>query len=103
MLKVPAPSLLLAAQCALILAALAGFALRPPPVGRMLILPLPGVEDGAAVRLATRGGAALIGTGPLPGSVVVEGDQARLGDAVLAAGLVMLAAPRAGCGTGIAA
>lgn len=76
---------------------LAALALAPPARGRMVLVP---VWPGSAVRLAAaameRGGR-LVATGPFAGSLVVEGERARL-IPLLARGVVPLSATAIDCG-----
>ena len=88
-------------QIGAVVAAMAGFAFAPPARGRMLLVPL---APGAAAKLpaaAVTGGARLLGMGPVPGSLVVVADRARLGGVSLADGMVILSAPPLLCGGGL--
>lgn len=87
------------ALCALVLTGLATSAFWPPASGRLLLVPITDWRDGAAVRLAIRHGASLVDAGPVRGSIVVQGERKTLGAAALAAGMLLLAAPRSGCGS----
>ena len=89
----------LACQAALAAGLLGLLALTPPARGPILILSLSG-DAGAPVRVALAHGARLLGPGPLPGSMVVVGERAALSPAARDAGLLLLAAPFAGCGEG---
>lgn len=83
-----------------VLVALATLAFYPPATGKMLLIPL---TPGAAARvapLALLGGAALIATGPLRGSLVVAGERRRLSAVLAASAVLILAAPPAVCGAG---
>ena len=86
------------AQCALVLVGLTASAFWPPASGRLLVVPIIDWQNGAAVRLAIRHGASLVDAGPVRGSIIVEGERKALGAAALAAGMLLLAAPRSGCG-----
>ncbi len=89
--------LLVSGQIVLVLGGLAVLAFRPPAQGRMLLIPIGGGDPGlASVALAR--GALVIGRGPFAGSLVVEGDRARLTQGLLARGVVALAAPPTACG-----
>ena len=93
----PLTTLLVSGQIALVLGSLAALAFRPPAQGRMLLLPIGGGHSGLA-SLALARGALLIGSGPFAGSLVVEGDRARLTQGLLARGVITLAAPATACG-----
>jgi hypothetical protein len=91
------PRPFLTCQIAVIASLLGLLALAPPRHG-VLWLVDPSGNAGPSIQIALSHGARLLGTGPLPGSIIVVGDRAALGRAVRAAGIVMLAAPFAGCG-----
>ena len=81
-------------QLALATLALVVMAFAPPAQGRMLLVPIDGrpvsrevIEAAAATPLKS---------GPLPGSLVVDGDRARL-SGLLAQRVILLAAPAALC------
>lgn len=90
-------SVLIPAQAAVAVIALSTLAMWPPAAGRMLLVPLSGGDANAVARTAIAGGAALLGTGPFPGSLVVIGNRARLAR-IASWGLVIMAPPPAGCG-----
>lgn len=94
----PSSAALVCLQIGMMLVMLLGLALYPPARGRMILLPV--TADGAATMLAqaTGTGALLVGRGPLPHSFVVEGDRAALAGLLLRHGVLLLAAPPAGCG-----
>lgn len=75
--------------------ALLAVAFAPPAQGRMLLVPL----DGEPVRVAALGGMSVtpLLAGPLPGSVVVEGERGPM-LAWWSQGVLVLAAPEAICG-----
>lgn len=72
--------------------------LTPPPQGEMLLVPATRDAQRALAPLAIASPARLIGTGPLPGSLVVFGDRTTLLPVMLRHGILVLAAPRSGCG-----
>lgn len=87
------------AQLVLTACAIPALALAPPVEGRILLLPL---TPGSADRLAARAiatGARLVSVGPTAGSLIVAGPRARLVPAMLAAGVLPLAADALACGT----
>jgi len=94
------PFPLLLAQGALAVVAIAAMALSPPASGTMMLVPLPGQDDGIAARAAVAAGALLIGPGPLPRSLVVRGERVRIGRELGGARVLMIAAPFGGCGAG---
>ena len=85
---------LIVAQLALAILALLAVAFTPPAQGRMLLVPLDGepVSRGAVERLR----ATPLVAGPLPGSLVVDGDRQLL-SALWAKQVLVLAAPAARC------
>ena len=93
-LRIPAASL---AQAMIVAAALALLAFWPPRRGAMLLVPLRGTLA-QTVNAALAGHASLLGQGPVPGSIVVFGDRARLVAAIGNKAVVVLAAPATGCG-----
>lgn len=92
-------TLLVPVQAALALAGLMTVAMWPPRAGDLLLVPLFDRDANAAVRIALAGGAALVGPGPLPGSIVVSGNRSRIARQMSGWGTVLMAAPPAGCGT----
>ena len=74
-------------------------AFSPPAQGRMIVVPL--LTGQGAVQAALRNGAGIVGRGPIAGSVVIEGDLARLARPLARVGAILLAAPR-GCGERVA-
>lgn len=93
----PSPS---RASLALQLGVVLGSALclaGPPARGAMLLVPTTGEAARALVPLAVDQDAALVGSGPLPGSMVVAGERVRLLRPMLRAGVLVFAAPPAGC------
>ena len=89
-------------QLVLVVAGLAALALYPPAQGRMILVPVwPGAAAHLAANVIDRGGL-LVEGGPLPGSLVVSGNRGAIAPFMLAHGVLVLAAPAAGCGTRIA-
>lgn len=91
---------IVALQCAIVGIVLAAAALYPPASGRLLLVPLmPGSGHHMLAR-AVNAGASLVGPGPLPHSFVVLGKR----DAIAASlkGVIIVAAPPAGCGKSLA-
>jgi hypothetical protein len=75
---------------------LMGLGFLPPPRGKMFLLPLHAHAPVAA--LAIMGGARIVTSGPVGGSLVVVGERDRLFLPMLKAGILVMAAPVAGCG-----
>lgn len=94
----PAHIMPLVAQSLLALAGLAALAFAPPASGAILLLPLTAQARADLPGVAVRGGARLIGQGPVAGSLVVRGERARLGAALLRRGILPVAAPAMLCG-----
>ena len=90
-------SLLLWVQGALAIALPALLAMAPPAEGRMLLVPLAGAAEGALFEAAVTAGAAPIGAGRIPGSLVVEGRRAQLSGELWTHGILILAATPSGC------
>jgi hypothetical protein len=86
---------LMSAQVLLGSLALLSVAFAPPAQGRMLLVPLSGKPVSIATVNSLRATSLL--AGPLPGSVVVEGDRGPL-LALWSQGILVLAAPQAICG-----
>jgi hypothetical protein len=86
------------AQALVVLVSFATLALFPPREGAILLVPLD--QDGRAklVADAVSSGATLLAQGPLPASVVVEGNRHRLGRSLANGHVLMFAAPRSWCG-----
>ena len=83
------------------LAVIAGATLTliaPPDKGAMLLVPIHAEASQRVVAIAVDRGALLVGRGPIPGSVVVAGRRAAMLGSLLRAGVLVFAAPPAGCG-----
>jgi hypothetical protein len=93
--------LLVSGQILGILLALSALAFYPPAAGKMLLIPLTDAAAARIVPLALAGGAALIATGPVHGSLVVSGERRRISAAFARTGIVILAAPPVACGNGV--
>jgi hypothetical protein len=85
-------------QLLAIAGAVGAMAAAPPAHGRMMLVPLSAQAARGMVAMAVDGGAALIGPGPLPGSLVIEGQRAALFQALIKHGVALVAAPATGCG-----
>ncbi len=88
---------MIAAQGAVVAAAFAVMAFWPPSSGRMLLVPVAGGDANVVAKVALAAGAGLLGSGPLPGSMLVVGDRARILRAITGSNIVVVAAPRGGC------
>lgn len=95
----PSDRLFLAAQVTAGITALAIMTLYPPAEGRILLVPVMERDVNATARLALASGAALLGEGPLRGSLVVIGSRTRIAAHSRPWRMLMLAAPPAGCGS----
>jgi hypothetical protein len=95
--------LLVSVQIAGFLLAVATLALYPPVRGKMILIPLTDAAAARVVPMALAGGAAVIATGPLRGSLVISGERRRLSVGLAATGILLLAAPSAVCGAGVEA
>lgn len=83
------------------LTVLAGSALAlaaPPANGKMLLLPLGSGAARTMIATAVDRQARLVGPGPLAGSFVVSGRRDALAGPMLRNGVLVFAAPPAGCG-----
>ncbi|WP_374942318.1 hypothetical protein [Sphingomonas sp.] len=83
------------ALLALTVCLLAGW---PPRSGMLLLVPLGHAPAERTIDTALAAGAWLVAPGPLPRSYVVRGERDALIAPMLAAGILVLAAPAAGCG-----
>lgn len=72
-------------------------AMWPPATGAMLLVPL-SADANATARASVAAGALILGSGPLPGSMVVVGDRRRI--AARFGWVVITAAPASACGAG---
>lgn len=102
MLRAFRPYRLIAAQAAIGAVALAALALTPPAQGRMMIVSLNGQSPGEIAAWAVRDEVRIVGGGPLPGSLIVQANAGALAGTALRHGVVVMAAPAAGCGWGLA-
>lgn len=87
---------------ALQLAVVAGATLTltaPPSDGMMLLVPIRPEASRRIITIAVDQGASLVGRGPLPGSIVVAGRRSAMLSPMIRAGVLVFAAPPAGCGT----
>jgi hypothetical protein len=82
--------------CAIPLAAMI-LIVAPPAQGRMLLVPLTLQARHDLPRLAINSGAALVGPGFAPGSLVVSGDRGALRSATADRAIVMVRGGGAGC------
>ena len=92
------PRILVLGQIGLTAVTLVVATLWPPVSGRMLLIPLTGADRNATTVVALAGGARLVGAGPLPGSMVIVGDRARIMRQGQRGRFAAMAAPPAGCG-----
>lgn len=85
-------------QGVLAIGAIGVVSLMPPRAGAILILSMDGQSRGEIARWAIAHHARLVGPGPLPHSLVVQGERADLFEASLNQGALLLAGTAAGCG-----
>ncbi|NIJ20742.1 hypothetical protein FHS95_002434 [Sphingomonas naasensis] len=78
--------------------ALGAIDFAPPAEGQMLLMPLAGQGADSLAVWATVAGARIVGPGPLPGSLVVQGSAGTLAGAALRHATLIVAAPPAACG-----
>jgi len=86
------------AQLVLACAAILIVSFAPPSRGAILILSLKGERPGEIARWAITHDAKLVGAGPVPHSLVVEGSRATLVAASFHHAGLLLTATGAGCG-----
>jgi hypothetical protein len=97
----PGPTILV--QAGIAVAAMLALPMWPPASGRLLLVPITGGDANDMARIAIEGGAALMGAGPLPGSLVVVGDRAAVVAHIPHIAAIVMAAPVTACGASIAA
>ncbi|MDH7640904.1 hypothetical protein [Sphingomonas oryzagri] len=93
---------LIGLQSTIAAATLGWLLLAPPAQGQMLLVPLTGTAIQSLPARALHGETRLIGTGPTPGSLIVEGRRDTLTGLFRHATLV-LAVPPGGCRAGASA
>ena len=86
-------------QMAFVLALLPLLALWPPVSGPMLLVALPGAHDADLMNAALAGGGAVLGTGPVGGTMIILGDRARIARETARRHILILGAPFTGCTT----
>ena len=86
------------AQGVLAFAVIGAVELVPPRHGEILLVSATGQARGDLVDLALQSQAALVGAGPIAGSLVVRGDRSAIAADALAQGVIPLAASRLICG-----
>ncbi|MBR0551068.1 hypothetical protein [Stakelama marina] len=85
-------------QTLLVLGVLALVSLMPPPRGPMLIISLRGQSADQMAGWAVHQRALPIDTGPIPGSLVVDGERNKLLGIAAEQGAIIITAAAAGCG-----
>lgn len=98
-LRRPGPAIFAQATAAII--AMLALPMWPPASGAMLLVPVTGGDANDMARIALEGGAALIGPGPLPGSLVVRGDRAAIVAHIPDVAAIVVAAPATACGSAV--
>ena len=97
MLSTTLTRLLLPAQIVGLMSALSTLAFYPPVDGKVILLPIDGRSDDSVVALALASGMTPVGRGPIAGSWVTVGRRPSVA-ALLGHGVIVFAAPPAGCG-----
>ena len=85
-------------QISIAVAGLLLIAFAPSAQGRMMLIPLGADSAHGLAAAALSRGALLVARGPLPGSLIVDGKRAALAGPLLRRGILLAAAPAAGCG-----
>lgn len=86
-------------QGAVVTLALLAAMLAPPEEGPMMVIPLDGEGMGQTISWASGNGAALIGTGPLPSSILVYGKRKQVTEAAWHHNGLVIKAPAIFCGS----
>ena len=84
-------------QLAVTLSAFGLMAFWPAQSGKVLVVPLPGTGDIDLLTAMAQDGIRLIGSGPVDGSLVVEGDRAVVSRQLEGIPSFLVAAPPSGC------
>lgn len=87
----------LLAQLTVTLSAFGLIAFWPSQNGKVLVVPLPGASDIDLLTAMAQDGIRLIGSGPVYGSLVVEGDRAVVSRRLEGIPSFLVAAPPSGC------
>jgi len=92
-------SLAVLVQGVVVALALLAAMLAPPSEGPMMVIPLDGGGMGRAMDWTIRDGAAFLGTGPLPGSILVYGKREQLTAGAWHHNSLVIKAPAIFCGS----
>lgn len=92
-------SLALLAQGVVVTLALLAAILAPPVEGPMMVIPLDGGQAGRTMAWASGKEAAFLGTGPLPGSILVYGKREPVTQAAWHHNSLVIKAPAIFCGS----
>jgi hypothetical protein len=76
-------------------------AFAPPAHGKMILVPLTAGAASGMAATALSSGSLLVASGPIPGSLIVVGNRAALANPMFRQGVLVLAAPPAGCGASL--
>jgi hypothetical protein len=90
----------IALQVAIAATALGWLLLAPPAQGQIILVPLTTDAARALPAVAIHGDIRLIGSGPIPGSLLVEGRSADFSGFLIHHATLALATPFGGCGAG---
>jgi len=88
--------LLIPAQMLTVILSIVALTLWPSPSGAVLLIPLTRAAADDMAQTVIAAGALLVGSGPYRGSLIVDGDRARIVSR-LGWTTLILAAPAAGC------
>lgn len=91
-------ALILIMQAVVALAGAAWLFVVPPAEGMMMLVPLGRQAARSLPALALRGDVRLVGTGPVPGSLLVWAERSTMARRLLPHGVLILASPPGGCG-----
>lgn len=87
-----------AGQCLVVVMAVFVAGLAPPRQGAMLLVPVSGASEGEMLSLLVAGDGRLLGSGAVPGTLVVAGARDALAGMMLRRGIVTIAAMPLLCG-----
>lgn len=86
------------AQALVITMSLVMIALTPAPRGPMLLISTTGLPESAILNHALEADARLLRSGPLPASLIIEGDRERVLSSLLPIGIIAIRIPDILCG-----
>lgn len=86
-------------QFGLLAVSFLALAVTPRAVGPVLVVPLLPATPASTTNWLVEADARLLGTGPVPGTVIAWGERSKLLAAALASGAILLRARATGCAT----